>query len=78
MPPTLATMELVKALLGEVRPEEIAERAADGKAVCQIFDCKVSDPIMPEITVGYALVIVAYGSEISIERVKAALLSEAE
>jgi hypothetical protein len=66
--------ELVKLLVQEVSPEEVAESAANGKAVCDMFTCIIRDEVMRDIVVGHAVVVVAYGSELSIGKVKQALL----
>jgi hypothetical protein len=74
----LAQKALVKAVIGNIPPEEIADTAANGKAVSFNYRGTISDNFMPEITVGHALVVVAYGSEAAIKRINQALDALAE
>lgn len=66
--------EMVKLVLSEIPSETIADAAASAHAVADIFTCQVKDSVIPEITVGHALVMVAYGSELSIGKIKKALV----
>jgi hypothetical protein len=66
---------IVKTVVATVPNQVIAELAADGKAECDMFTCEVKDALCPEIVVGHALLIIVYGSEMSCDRAKQAILS---
>jgi hypothetical protein len=64
---------MVTAFVGAIDREEVAEAAANAKAICQIYRCVIRDEVMREIVVGHAVVIVAYGSEVSTTAIKEAV-----
>jgi translation initiation factor 2 alpha subunit (eIF-2alpha) len=65
---------MIKCLVRDAAtPEEMADNAASGKAVANIYSCVIKDEIMPDITVVHGVVVIAYGSERSIENIKKAL-----
>jgi hypothetical protein len=68
-----AQTEFVTLLISTIHDQEIAEAAANKEATAYIYKAEVRDKVMREITLGHCVVVVAYGSQVSCDKVIQAL-----